>query len=386
MHLLGRRASTHFCLVAELRGTFDAGSLAAATRQVVAEHPLLGVRIGRGPGGHLAFLSGGAVAVPRIHRRPPADWPSAAAREIASPIGEDGSAPFRITALVEDGAAALVLTFHHSVADGRSAVAVLEDLLSALAGRAGGRGDAPPSLERRAGLDAAGEDGPAPGDEVLERGPVLDPAPSVNAAVLDAVETAALISASRANGATVNGALCAALAHVPIPRRSAPATAVLNAVDFRPLLGARERPCAFLVGGVEIRIEAGADFWTSARAASREGASARRPEFLRQRFEALSAALPSDAGPSAAAAMYDGPIGADVTLTNLGALSTGRVWGGLEIAALWGPVVWHSPRRTPVLSALGFGGSIGLVETASPAAESLLGAVRATLVAVAAQG
>jgi hypothetical protein len=134
-HLYAQVYPVHFCLCAEIEGTVDAATLRPALDQVRERHPILQARIAHDEElGTVFHKSGRPIELKMIYAGRDADWRPAVERELQRPMGNGSDALLRVTALRAPGVTTIVLTLHHAIADGLSAVWMLHDLLSALAG------------------------------------------------------------------------------------------------------------------------------------------------------------------------------------------------------------------------------------------------------------
>src|SRR6516164_8114135 len=134
-HLYAQVYPVHFCLCAEIEGTVDAAALRPALDQVRERHPILQARIAHDEElGPAFYKSSRPIELKIIYAWKDADWRPTVERELQRPMGNGSGALLRVTALRAPDVTTIVLTFHHAIADGLSAVWMLHDLLSALAG------------------------------------------------------------------------------------------------------------------------------------------------------------------------------------------------------------------------------------------------------------
>jgi hypothetical protein len=134
-HLYSQVYPVHFCLCAEIGGTVDAAALRSALDKVRERHPILRVRIAHdGEVGTAFYKTDQPIELKVIYAEKDADWRPIAERELQRPMGIGRGAFLRVTALCAPNVTTIGLTFHHAIADGLSAVWILHDVLSALAG------------------------------------------------------------------------------------------------------------------------------------------------------------------------------------------------------------------------------------------------------------
>lgn len=366
-YLYGERASVDFSLAAEIEGDCNEQAVASAFAQVVARHPLLSARVAPGPTGQLAFFDRKASPEIAIYHVARAKWPSFVTDSLAQPLGKHGGAFIRATVLLEKGGAAVILTFHHAVANGRSAVTVLTDLLSAMAGRTLSPAGLPASLDAYAGSEA----------EISDFGRSVEPSigspkdesrtqylkPHITRLLIGSAETEALLGICRANGATLHGALCVALAAVRAQDGSGNEIKVFSAVDLRDVVGAPNDACAFLNGAVMTPVATDQAFWEAARSVSATAAAYREPAAVQAALQGMAAALPIDASPDIAVAILNGPLSADLEVTNLGALTIDPFYDDLTITGIWGPMPSPKKETAPIVGVVGFGNVLHLTQT-----------------------
>lgn len=134
--LLDRHSAMNFSVIAEGSGALSAAEIAAALPQLQARHPLLTVAITLDEAGRLIFQPAPekhAVLTHTTHRTK--DWHTQLARATVQPFALATAPLFRAHLyLLPDEHWVLALTFHHSIADARSAFTVLRELLELAGG------------------------------------------------------------------------------------------------------------------------------------------------------------------------------------------------------------------------------------------------------------
>jgi hypothetical protein len=127
--VLDHVGGTRFAVVARVRGDVDPELLRGALIGMRERHPLLGCRIDR-RGGVFSFRRSGVPATTLAVTREAVTWEAAVEEELACPL-DVGRGPLVRTRLLPttDGTSALVLTFDHSAADGRSATRAVAELV-----------------------------------------------------------------------------------------------------------------------------------------------------------------------------------------------------------------------------------------------------------------
>src|SRR4051812_32466625 len=132
------RNPSHFLLVAEFDMVLGAGKLRRALNAVQRRHPLLSVHVQDHPSVRLGFHRAHTVAPIALQVLDGTDgaWQSVAAGELARPFDRSTAPLMRAVLLTGSMSSILILTFDHTIGDGISSIIVLDDLITALNGRA----------------------------------------------------------------------------------------------------------------------------------------------------------------------------------------------------------------------------------------------------------
>jgi hypothetical protein len=292
-------ARTHFLVVAELSGKLPKKALEASAHAVQARHPALRSRVTVGPWKQPRFEPCSGPMPIRVASIPPGEGPLTALmeEEIEPPLDTEKGPLFRITAAERGEGWALVLTLHHSIADGICGSRLLLELLSTIEalenGRSPGRAviPAPGPMERRfprrfRGATALLRGGAAVLGQAHAKilGKQYDYAP-LDARVpaelrkqrfvcrrLDDETTASLVGRVKTAGTTIHGALCAAQLRAlaaEIPDSEDPNIPLVSLVDLRRRFEETVDPRAVGVNMSAVksshRVGAGRGFWPLAR-------------------------------------------------------------------------------------------------------------------------
>ncbi|MFF3944630.1 condensation domain-containing protein [Streptomyces sp. NPDC001902] len=400
----GERLPVNIAAVARVEGRTTPGRVRTAVASVRRRHPLLGVRIAD-PGPWQGRLTTAGVPDPGVRMVPDAGagaWSRVVEEELQRPF-DTRTGPLARFVLVDTGEAFdLVTVYHHLVADAVSAGVVMRDLLTHLGGPdpAGTRlpGPArPPGAHRGAAAEAsdASDAGPvpvlaAPADELIPGprahpgdllktaralgGPVRPPYPSdgrlsYHAWSLEREETELLLKRCRAQGATLQAALCAAFARAAAPGRPA---RIAVAADLRRVLEPSPGEAMGLyAASFVVPVDGGTDdLWAAARAA-RAGIHARlTPEELRPlvRVFRLTSFLPHRAvGALLRRGETRGPR-FDVSVSNT-RLDLPGTYGPLRLAAVHG-AAHTSLSGAPLVIVVGLGGRLFLSVTSTAGEEA----------------
>lgn len=100
-------------------------------------YPLLRISVQSGPDGPPCFHEHTNIPIPVriVPENDFATWPVEMAKELAIPIPLNHSPLARITLPRKSGGSTLLLSMHHSIADGLSSAFVIRDILEALSGK-----------------------------------------------------------------------------------------------------------------------------------------------------------------------------------------------------------------------------------------------------------
>ena len=225
-------SSMNFVVLAELAGhPLSEAPLRDALGALQAHHPLLAATVHEAANGAVAFHRAAGVAIPlTVERCDAEDWQGPVGAEFLAPFHDGGGATMRCRLLQLPGRSLLALTFYHAVADARSGVMVLKQLLR-LALRGDAIGDPMPvpppmhalfppafrwteqpgkaeALAQEIAAEAAQAGAPAELPFLAHREPRR--APRIRQIRLDGAAGRALQARCRAEGTTVHGAICAA--------------------------------------------------------------------------------------------------------------------------------------------------------------------------------
>lgn len=247
--------------------------------------------------------------------------------------------------------ATLILTAHHSIADGLSLTFAIRDTLLALSGSPSDSLLVTPPIESL--LDSA-DSRPielASTSEVSDIGDI-EPSvfrsqhgltPSIRALSLSAELTARLRKRAQQEETTVHGALSAAL--VIAGRQAIGAwtdkpVRVLSPIDIRKLLGIGEH-CGLFVGAAPVSFRPNGEtaFWELARFAKGQLAGAQTRDGVTPAIHAIQEAVSKGLDVEAAAQFAAHGFAHEAVLTNLGNLRYETSVGKFKLEALWGPAI-----------------------------------------------
>jgi hypothetical protein len=209
--LSNQNSAKHFVIAAEITGDATVEAWVSAVTAAQPRHPLLRISVQSGPDGPPCFHEHANIPIPVriVAENEFATWPVEMAKELATPILLNGAQLVRITVLRKSGGSTLLLSMHHSIADGLSSAFVIRDILEALSGKA----LQPLALtDPQESLCSAAAGSPPPSAPVYRPATLLrrdTGGPTVQALKLSKELTTKLRRHAREVGATVHGALVA---------------------------------------------------------------------------------------------------------------------------------------------------------------------------------
>jgi hypothetical protein len=370
--LFDQASPAQFAVVAEIEGRSEVSGWRRALDALQRRHPLMNVGVNPAL---RSFESDGAQRIPlRVVEGPAACWTDEVRRELATPFRADQAPLIRAVLLHEAQQTVLILTAHHAIADGLSLTFAVRDLLTLHAGTAL---DAfPPLAAQELAFGQSALDPASPITSHQGR-TLVNPEPAFEHHRLDQAQTTALIAACRRIGATVQGALLAAVAvagHGLCERWRRGEIRLVSPVSTRTWTKAGEQCFLSIIAPSPINITSAGfdDFWpTACKAAEQVRATASHDVIS----NALAAIRPLISMPLDVAAAHDLMTAAYPThggVTNLGVMPFGAEYGPLRLKALWGPAVLGVGREDQVIGALTFDGALHLTHSSHEIAPGLL--------------
>jgi hypothetical protein len=288
--------------------------------------------------------------------------------------------------------AQVILTFHHAIADALSAAFIIRDLMAAL------NGYVILPLPKSRPVEALMAALPAPAVQDEDKSlPHLDLEQlranatadiwrdfnndriTISAISLSEVLTERIRELARANGTTVHGAICAAVALHVFQEGSAESCTIGSAIDLRSAIGVEEECGLFVVTGAVDFPRTGRDaFWALARQATEGLVQARSPAGVSANLRFMEKHIPADATSEIASGLL-GRTRPDAFVSNIGKLSIPQMVGRLRLNAFWGPMAQSRRKRERYIGVSTLGNRLRLVQTSPHGVPSVLEAVRGYL-------
>src|SRR5271154_1964153 len=224
-------------------------------------------------------------------------------REVATPFDPELAPLVRAVLMHEPHKATLILTAHHSIADGLSLTFAIRDTLLALSGNPRDPLLVSPSIESM--LHSADSSpielaSTSENNEIEETRPSVFRSqhglmPSVGGLSLSAELTVKLRKRAQQEETTVHGALCAALVlagRQAIGQWEDKPVRVLSPIDIRKLLGIDEH-CGLFVSAASVSFKPNGEtaFWELARFAKRQLTGAQTGDGVRSAIHAIQQAV-----------------------------------------------------------------------------------------------
>jgi hypothetical protein len=393
-HLFAQVYPVHFCVCAEIEGTVDAAALRSALDQVRERHPVLRARIAHGNELGTAFYkSDRPIELKTIYAGKEADWRPIVERELQRPMGCE---LLRVTALRAPNVTTIVLTFDHAIADGLSAVWILHDVLSALAGEQLEAFKSFSPVEEKLPVPSWHTAGESKSDSVVPTLSLTRPAaplppanlrPNIDTAEFTKEETGRLIERCRANNTTVHSMICAVAARC-VPLSGQNVVGITSPFSVRKLARIERGACGVFMGAAstELQIKETASIWEDARRVGNSLSKARSPEAVIDFISQVSAEFPPSAGCEKAVAFLSAMPQTALVVSNLGVLPIAERYGPYAVKAVWGPaMLTNLPENRQAIGVCTFGGQLRIVHQSYVPIRGLARAIRDAIIAACAE-
>ena len=389
--LINQTSPKHFVVAAQIVGFTKPASWQAALTAVQQRHPLLQVCIAEDEVGAPYFRRLDEAGIPFrvVDGDVSANWEREMALELATPLPMTAGPLVRVALMHEENRSILIVSTHHSIADGLSLTFIVRDLLRALSGRSLERLQLTPSQEdlcEALGADPAGVEPNAPAPKSLRPGQLPDRSrstPSIQGLRLSAEISGGLRERARQERTTVHGALVASVSlagrQISSKWMEEPVR-VISPIDNRKLLGLNDECLLSILFPItEHSPRRDAQFWDAARGVTRDLAPARTKNSVAGTFAAFGQLISS--GPDAKAiSQFELQMCAnEMMMSNLGVLPIETNYGDLTLEAFWGPSVLVGIEGEQMIGAATLHGAIHLLHSSYTPIPSLLQATERTL-------
>ncbi len=351
----------HFALTAQIKGRFSVHQLQQALTLVQQRHPLLRVRIALDEAEQPWFVEDSAsIPLRVVQRQSEQDWQREVEREIETPFVWSQAPLVRVVLVYSSNDAQfseLIMTCHHSIADGISITYLIRDILQAIA--------TPTAFGQSLPVPLPREDlvpGKAPqtisGLKLMPQFtrmsscfPVVQSARQSNCQFVSSSSllpetTRLLLTRSRQEQTSVHGAICAAFllavryqnhSQQPQNLRS------MSPINLRPYLTSVNQEDVILwisAGRTSHHLSADANLWDVARSVKQQLNQIMTPDKLFEEiFQTQEWASTHPSPDVVLQGFRDQLFDSDIGVSNLGQLTIQQQYGELELQAIYEPVV-----------------------------------------------
>ena len=382
--LVDRHRPVHFAMAAHIEGRTTIPAWRSALDALQGRHPLFSVGIEEPIGASPRFRTA-TVPIPISIVDPRfSTWQLEMARELADPFCTRQAPLVRAVLLHSTDESTIILTAHHSIADGFSLSYAMRDLLDALRGETLQPLHSMLAQERLMSMlqeESGVDDDSVQSEPARESRPIAFRAlngslPGIEALSLSSQLTDRLVEISRREGTTVHGALCSALVlagrEISSDWDRFPVR-ILSPFSLRKQLGVAEECGLFVWAGiVPMDPPASADFWDLARYAKSSLTAKQAPNRVTQEMEGLEQALGASVDVDGASQILAHGFPCELLLTNLGSLPIQVDGGGLKLKSLWGPAVLMGFEGEQTVGVTTTNGTLSMLHTSFAPLPSLL--------------
>jgi hypothetical protein len=371
-------------------GATDAIQWQTAWNEMHRRYPMLSTSIAKTRGERPKYVfTGRPTPLDVRHLDGSADMSKEIEDELGRSVGDGSDGLMRLTLCLGSERSLLLLTAHHSAADAKTSLFILEDLMASMAGETltGDRPwPAPSSMLGQAKMapyvsTLKPEDHAA--DEASELASPELPHVQVRHLALTNTETTTLRSRARAEKTTVHAALLVAFSSALARDSHSSAENAIRCgspIDIRPVGGAREAvgtPVLFHIGMVDGNPDA--PFWERARSVRAEIEAAQTPERAREVLDQITGAVAQEQTPARFLQMFAGQQSQyRLLVSNLGEFKLRARYGALEVESVILGVAPGAP-SVQTISAGTLHGSLGLALISREPVPRLLEKARAIL-------
>lgn len=364
----------------------------AAFEQVQRRHPLLRAGINEEDPHAPYFTSAVETPIPLVFRRraSSSDWQRVMEADVAEPFDLSNGPLLRAAVLEDERGCELVISANHVVIDGIGVLAVVRDLLRALAGEALAGLPVPPSAEERAaeirvinpvprGLWDTAEE-PQPRSRTYASRNRKSRA-AISALRLSQAQTAQLLRYARREQTTLGAVLSAATADAlreRSPQLKERDLRLTTPMDARPYLG-NEDDFVLSINSPRCLVPyPGQELSESARAIRTQIAPSQSFAAIATTFERVGGILTQKMDASTLVNAFAQAVAHDLGVSNLRTVEF-PVSDGLVVESVWGPSVLVGYEGEHFVGVATFGGALHLTYSSFTPVPGLLDAVHETI-------
>jgi len=385
----------NFAIAVTFSGVIAHSRWRPAFAQLQKRHPLLNAAVNVDDWHAPTFEHGAGDPIPLtfLRRTSVTDWQRVMESEIAEPF-DLSVAPLLRAAVVEDDAGCdLVVTANHVIADGIGILALVGELLRALAGHTLEELPPPPSAEERVAAIVASEPGLALDSAAIDE---FSPAPTprafasrnrngkntISALRLSPAQSALLLDCARRNQTTISAVLLAALAFAVrrvSPDRSGSDLQWSTPVNARSYLGNEGDLAISIISARGIDRHSGDDLFAAARAVKSNIARFQNFSAIQATFTRVDAVYAQKLDAATLVNAVASIAGHDLMLSNLKTAEFPVQPEGLRVESVWGPSVLLGVEGEQMIGSVTFGGALHLLYSSFTPLPGLLEAVSETI-------
>jgi Condensation domain len=387
MHwLMDQNHCNHFPMAAEVRGHTTVTMWRDALNDLQRRHPLLNVYIGMQENSRPAFYQADGHKIPLVVRKrtSPSQWQAEFEDEISTPFDTSESPLMRAQLLLGDDRCEVILTTHHSIADGMAITYVIRDLLTAASGEKLAPLPAPPSQDELLAAILRTLPAPVAKDEA-NTAPRSRPAafrpkdgarPQVTGLRLSCEQTSLLVKSARRQQTTVHAAISAALVltgRETLPTWKEHGVRVLSPISLHKMLNV-ENDCvlALTAGKVSFQPPSDIHFWDLARWARQALLPFQTMEGVRTMSGLLEKTFLKDVDVETVAEFMAQGMGYELVVTNVQQFPFENRFGDLTLEGLWGPSALNGFQGEQAVGVATVNGSLHMVHTSYTPVDTFL--------------
>lgn len=364
----------HFALCATIRHKFSIEQLRQSLAQAQKLHPLLRVRIEVDRSGKPKFVEQHSeIPLSIMARVADRQWEQELEIEMSTSFDWSIAPLARVVLLHSEDRSELIVTCHHSIADGTAVAYLIRDIVRGLEFDLSLERELSESVPIEAVVPNLGEafllrDG-SPASEVIaaEYTNVISsrPRPHIRTANLSADLTQRLCDRSRQEKTSVHAVIAAAFLIALVRRKGVAPSQLkcLSPINVRshliPAVG--EVVGLYITYGLthhELLLDS--SIWETARSLKSQLSKAMRPDRLFEIVPHRQAAIDTLPSSQAIVQGMQQQHGYDLLVTNLGRLNFGQQFGSLEIESLYGPAVMAGVEQERVVGVATLGDRLSL--------------------------
>jgi Condensation domain len=387
----------NFGMAVSFRGTIAHSRWRDAFARAQKRHPFLDAAINEDDPHAPWFARGTGLPIPLafLRRNSSTDWQRVMESEIAEPFDLSTGPLLRAAILEDEKGSDLVLTTHHAVIDGIGVLAVVRELLRALAGEALAELPIPPPAEERATAIRALNPLPAALDAATY---AAEPQPrnriyasrnrkgkcAIASIRLSQQQSARLLRYARREQTTIGAVLMAAAASALrelSPQLKQADLRLTTALDVRPYIANEEDFVLSVISPRAIVPHPEEELAASARAIKAQIAPAQSFLAIEAIFTRVGAILTQKLDAAALVNMLVEAVGHDVLVSNLKTVEIPVQPDGLVVESVWGPSVLCGFGGEHAIGAATFDSALHLVYTSFAAVAGLLDTIHEKLMA-----